>query len=1651
MKKIRALIIEDSHDTTVLLVKQLEEGGYTVDFTRVDTSERLKEELDNGPWDIVISDYVMPGFTGLDALKIVKEHPAEPRPPFIIISGTIDEATAVEAMLAGARDFVTKQNLKRLLPAMDRELEESAIRKKKSEAEALLEENRDRYEHLFQHAADYILVLELNENGPPTIIDANDDAFTKHGYSREELIGEPISLLDTDSPAKSIQETIPKLETGQTLTFEIERRCKDGSTFIAEACVKAIVMDSRHILLSIERDITDRKRTEREMLDSKEQLEKEVALRTAELKEERDRANEYLDIAASIFVAIDTEGIVTLINKSGAEVLGYRIDEIVGKNWFENFLPKDIVAEVVPVAEQLLSGDAKAVEFHENLIVTKSGEERLIAWHNTVLRSKDGEIIGHLSSGTDITERNKAEEILTKERERLYAILDTFPGFVYLQAEDKSIRFANKRFIEHYGDPTGKKCYELIWDREKPCDQCPTFEVFKSREAISWVSEDPKQDRIYQVYGYPFVDIDGIFLVLEMCIDITGQKQIEKETIKKSALLDALSKAQSSFISDTDPLHLFDELLGALLKLTESEYGFIGQILYKDDGTPYLKNFATTDISWDEPTRQFYEDNAPEGLEFFNLKTLFGSVITSGEPVIANDPVSDPRRCGIPEGHPPLNAFLGLPFHSGDRLVGMIAIANRPGGYDEEVVRFLDPFLSTCNNIINSYQNDQRKKALEKEYHDSQSLLSSILDNSTTVIYAKDMDGRYLLVNSIFEKLFNISKEKIIGKTDIDIFPEDIAIRFHANDLEVLRAGKAVEFEEEVPNENGLHTYISVKFPLRDTNGEAYATCGISTDITDRIKADKSIHEQARLMDLIFEHSIDGIVLLDKDFNFIRVSEAYANSCKIDVSKFIGRNHFEVFPSNLKEEIKPFVEKKEIYRRQDRPFLFPDHPEWGITYWDLGLVPILGEDGEIELFLFTLKDTTKRVKADEELARSRESLEAAQKVARIGNWDWNIEENTLYWSDEIYRIYGLPKSDFEASYEAFLKFVHPEDRPLIVKAVDQALHDNKPYHIDHRIVLKNGTERIVHQDGEVTFGKNDTPVRMVGTVQDITDSRRAQEELRMLSTAIQQSINAIFITDPTGKIEYVNPPFEILTGYSKEEVLGETPSILSSGDTLEHDYKELWDNILAGRTWSGEFKNKTKHGIIYWCSCVITPILDTTGKITNFLAVQENITEKKKAEERAEYLSSFDELTGLINRQRFTRLLDETLRYSQSRGHDTIVMIINIDRFRPINDTYGHNAGDIIIKKVADEIQSAVADYDKEAATASRIRESITGRMGSDEFAIFAPSISAEEGEAMAEMVQRRFENFRTPEVPVNITVSIGGAVSPRDGLSSKSLLTKADAALLRAKRHGGNNYRLYRAEDQDLEKMHSRLKDKERIERALEDDLFLPWFQPILCIADNKVHHYEALARLRGPEGSILPPGAFIDTAEEFGIVNLIDRSIIEQTIIMQAEETKAGNDVTFAMNLSGKDLEDMTLIDFIKEKILETGADPQKLSFEITETAAIKELSIAKNFISSLRELGCKFALDDFGVGFTSFVYLKELQVDYIKIDGYFIRKLEDDVSDQLFVKAIIDVARGLGIKTVAEFVENENILTVLRKFGVDYAQGYHIGKPAPNLLDR
>lgn len=673
-------------------------------------------------------------------------------------------------------------------------------------------------------------------------------------------------------------------------------------------------------------------------------------------------------------------------------------------------------------------------------------------------------------------------------------------------------------------------------------------------------------------------------------------------------------------------------------------------------------------------------------------------------------------------------------------------------------------------------------------------------------------------------------------------------------------------------------------------------------------------------------------------------------------------------------------------------------------------------------------------------------FDSVQKIVQLGCWEWDIVNDTLYWSDGIYRLFDLDPNEFEATYESFLEHIHPDDREYVNKSVEKALAGETEYNIFHRVVLKDGTEKIVNERADITFDKDGKPTMMVGMVHNVTELKAKEQELEKLTAVIENSENMIIITDTDSHIEYVNEAFICQTGFTKEDVIGQTPRMLSAGLEEDNVSKGMYEALEKGETWRGNFKNKDVNGKPFWVHASISPVRNFKGEITHYISVQENITAKMLAEEQIEVLSSFDEVTGTFNRKKFLAVFDNWLNYGTTNSQRGALLTVNIDDFKTINDTYGHMAGDNVLRYISDVIKKVLI-LDDEKYSDIDSYESFIARFSADEFSVFLPKRDDKSALKVCEKLGEAIGAKGFGEMPVQLRVSIGVSFFPGHGVSSGDLLSKSNIACMKVKDRGGNNVYVFNEKDRDFSKISHRVAWQDKIARAIENDTFVPWFQPIQNIATGEITHYEALVRL--VEGDkVYAPGNFIDVAEQTGTIGSIDRIMMVKAMdfIKQVNSNNGHGNAKVSINISGNDIGDSSFIGFIRKVVKEKEVDPSSLIFEITETAAVNDLAVAKGFIEDLKSMGISFALDDFGVGFTSFKYLQEMAIDYIKIDGSFIRNLDKNDSDKIFVKAIVDVAHALGVKTVAEYVENEPIIDIVRDLNVDYAQGYFVSKPVP-----
>jgi diguanylate cyclase (GGDEF)-like protein/PAS domain S-box-containing protein len=543
-----------------------------------------------------------------------------------------------------------------------------------------------------------------------------------------------------------------------------------------------------------------------------------------------------------------------------------------------------------------------------------------------------------------------------------------------------------------------------------------------------------------------------------------------------------------------------------------------------------------------------------------------------------------------------------------------------------------------------------------------------------------------------------------------------------------------------------------------------------------------------------------------------------------------------------------------------------------------------------------------------------------------------------------------------------------------------------------------------------------------------------REVRELFETAFGNAPIGMALVDMNGRWLQVNDALCRITGLSPDDLKATTLEAITHPEDVGLGADDM-QSLLAGQIPSYQVEKRYRHawGHYAWVLLTVSVVRDVKGGALYVINQMQDISERKERARQLEYLVDHDFLTGLYNRRWFERELGREVERAARYGTPGAVLIIDLDHFKDINDSFGHQAGDDLLKGVAGLLKQRARQSD------------VLARLGGDEFALLLPQTPPDRAELVADEIVKTLNRRMAASAgqSLAITASVGVAIS--DGLTDTELLAYADLAMYEAKEAGRNRFAVYRSVKG--ERVSARLAEAERIRHALEENALLLYGQPVLDFQTNTLHNYELLVRLPGDgDSEPLLPSAFLYVAERFGLIQAVDAWVVRSAIRLIADHARAGRELVLSVNLSGKSICDPKLALGIEEALDEAAIDPGRLIFELTETAAIGHIEQAKAFASRLRRRGCQFALDDFGAGFGSFYYLKNFPFDYIKIDGGFIRELTSNPMDQLVVQAIVSIAQGLAKKTVAEFVGDQETSSQLRKLGVDCAQGYYIGEPRP-----
>lgn len=688
-----------------------------------------------------------------------------------------------------------------------------------------------------------------------------------------------------------------------------------------------------------------------------------------------------------------------------------------------------------------------------------------------------------------------------------------------------------------------------------------------------------------------------------------------------------------------------------------------------------------------------------------------------------------------------------------------------------------------------------------------------------------------------------------------------------------------------------------------------------------------------------------------------------------------------------------------------------------------------------------------------ELILARLRLERAEQSAGLGHWEYYPATNSGLWSRQMFRMLGLPAEALEAPDTAtFLERIHPQDRSKAEKAMQDMANGEAP---TAEVFRSNPAYGPVHYFlPSWHFDGRGRSLRYSGTLLDVTKQQMTLQQLKATERAQREALTlarqeqgrmaallsamsiGILFEDRDGRVEYINPAFRRMWAVSENvDLLGEPTRRVLEHSTHrfarpDHASRHVL-HVLDTHEISERFEVDLYDGRVL--TQLSYPVSDSDGRLIGRLWIYEDVTHERQTAQQLVYLAEHDPLTGLHNRHRFQEQLEWMILSSRRNGTRFALLYFDLDDFKYINDTFGHRAGDNVLVRTAGEVASLIRQGEMFA------------RLGGDEFAVLTELQEKDHPEPLAERICHAIAAipFRFRGSNLRLTTSVGITIFPQHGDNAEDLVAHADTAMYQAKNAGKNSWAIYDASKDATEAMITRMNWVSRIAHALENNLLELHFQGVYQTIDRSLSHLEALVRMRDPAhpDELIMPGQFIPVAEKSGQILEIDRWVLRHSIALLAQHPQLN---ALSVNISGRSFDEPGLPQTIQQLLQEYDVAPQRLLIELTETAAVSEMQDAQRFIEALQHTGCIVCLDDFGTGFSTFAYLKYLGVEILKIDGMFIRDLPNNRDNQAFVKAMVDVGKGLNKITVAEFVEDRETFEMLQQLGIDLAQGYYLDRP-------
>ncbi|MGA2014291.1 MAG: PAS domain S-box protein [Solirubrobacteraceae bacterium] len=914
--------------------------------------------------------------------------------------------------------------------------------------------------------------------------------------------------------------------------------------------------------------------------------------------------------------------------------------------------------------------------------------------------------------------------------------------------------------------------------------------------------------------------------------------------------------------------------------------------------------------------------------------------------------------------------------------------------------------------------------------------LAAIVQSSDDAIVGKMLDGQITSWNAAAERIYGYSAAEAVG-ANVSMLLAPGGEDELAGVLARVAAGDRVSHLQTVRRrKDGELIDVSVTVsPILDSEHRVVGASTIARDITEQRHAERELERLAQAA----AYGSDAVISVDLTGRVQRWNPGAGRLLGFTADEVIGRDieQLGLAPDGYGDSTPARDALAEVLAGGPTYQYEAQRPRKDGALIDalVTLVP-WHADGRIVGVTASCVDLTERRRIERARERALADLNEAQRTARIGSWSWDPTADQASWSPQMFAIFARDPAQGPATSQALFEYIHPDDRERLAEGYAQAFGGGPGFELDYRILARDGTCRWLHGLGHADRAR---PGCYLGTVQDVTEARAAEVALHDAQERFRRMFEeapiGMAVLSPDGEVEHANPAMGVICGRLCHELEGVGVRELLHPADADSISQQL--GALAGSDsdqLAVEARMIPPAGSPVEISIHATVLRDHAGGRDRLLCQFQDITERKRFETQLQFMADHDPLTGLLNRCKFEVELDRHVERVKRYGSEGALLMLDIDHFKQVNDTLGHNAGDELIVSIAGVLGDRVRASD------------VLARLGGDEFAVLLPKADVIEA---IQVAQALVDAVRTNTVLLGgqrakVTTSIGVTMfdAASDGLSGETVLIEGDLAMYDAKEAGRDGYAVYASSEHRASRTQARLTWVARIEHALEHDRFALVAQPILDLHTGRVGQHELLLRMLDDHDDMIPPAAFLYIAERFGLIARLDEWVVTHAIGLIAQHPQ----LCLHVNISGRSLGDPKLLHAIDERLQVSRVDPTRLIFEVTETAAVANITHAQAFAQRLRDHGCRFALDDFGAGFGSFYYLKHLPFDYVKIDGEFIAHATSGHIDRLVIEAVVRIAQGLGKETIAEFVTDENTRRMVTRLGVDHAQGYHTGKPIP-----